>query len=205
MVARRTRLIASAGALGLAGALVPAVASAATQGGGDLYPTVAFNTPLVAAVSSSGATTPDAAIGVFHTNLIGTSIFTQISATSIRLQGSYQRLIPGAPYFSVLYGNTTCDPAQAFPVGPFFADRRGQVQVSITVTGTKIVATTGSISVRHGDDATDQDKDGKLGPTDVVAVPGQPSIGLVECDNAPLLRTGATVDPPTGDRRLDGR
>lgn len=204
MTVRRTRMLATATALTLAAALAPAVAQAASGPARDLYPAVAFGTPVVAALAPSGATTPNAATGVFHTNLLGVSIFTQASPTTIRLQGSYSRLIAGAPYFSVIYGNTNCDPAQAFVIGPFFADRHGRANVDITMAGTNIVAGTGSISVRHGDDATDQDRDGKTGPTDVVAIPGQPSVGLVECDNAPLIRTGAGVAPPTGDRNLDG-
>jgi hypothetical protein len=210
MALRRSHVIACAGALCLVGALAPAAATADTASspgprGGDLYPLVVWNTPLVAALAPSGASTPNAAVGVFHTNLIGTSIFTQTSPTTVRLQGSYTHLIPGAPYFSVIYANKNCDPAQAFPIGPFFANAHGNAQVDLTVTGPAPVSGTMSVSVRHGDDATDQDHDGKLGPTDVVAVPGQPSIGLVECDNAPLVRIGATVNPPTGDRNLDGQ
>lgn len=68
---------------------------------------------------------------------------------------------------------------------------------------------TGSVSVRIADtdrrgNPTDQDKDGLTGPTDVVAVPGKPRIGLVECDRRPLrftvstgTSTGPTVPPTT--------
>jgi len=199
MSTRRRRLIVVGATLATTVALVPAVAQAASDGTGALLPVVLFDTPGVAALTSSGASTPDAAVGVFHTNLLGVSVFTQAGVGQIRVQGSYSRLVPGAPYFTVIYGNTICDPAQAFPVGPFYASSRGTLRVDTTVASPIApVRGTGSVSVRHGDTAADLDGDGKVGPTDVVAVAGQPSVGLVECDNAPLGRTGAGVAPPTG-------
>lgn len=49
------------------------------------------------------------------------------------------------------------------------------------------VAGTMSVSVRMADTAADLDQDGRTGPTDVVAVAGQPAIGLVDCDTTPIV------------------
>lgn len=140
------------------------------------------------AVTSTLAAAPadSAAIGLFK-NPDGVSVFTE-QGDSIRAQGRYSELKPRSPYFTVVYANRTCDPAQAFPVGPFITDRRGRGyldQTAANPTGVNVGAAQ-SISIRIGDTAADLDGDKKTGPTDVVAVAGQPSVGLVQCDTSPF-------------------
>ena len=133
------------------------------------------------------------ALGTFNGNASGNSVFVQ-SGNTVRLIGVYSDLVPGQAYFSVIYGNGQCDPAQAFPVGPFTANGRGNASANLTATLPANVTVSGtmSISIRRGDVRkgvnTDQDGDGKTGPTDVVAVPGKPGVGLVDCDYAPLVK-----------------
>lgn len=125
------------------------------------------------------------AVGVFSANLNGVSVFRQTD-TTVKVNGFYFGLPANRSFFTVAYANNVCDPAQAFPVGPFYTNARGFGRLSTSVPAPAgIVAGTDSISVRRGDDATDIDRDTLVGPTDVVAVPGQPSIGLVECDSGP--------------------
>lgn len=133
----------------------------------------------------------DAVLGYFTQNLRGYSLFTQDPTTqTITVKGAYRGLAPNSPYFTVVYGNRNCDPAKAFPIGPFFSNARGRATVNLTSTPAPFDLGSGtmSASVRIGDTAADIDKDGKLGPTDVVAVAGQPSIGLVECNTSPFVR-----------------
>ncbi len=94
-----------------------------------------------------------------------------------------------------MVGNTVCDPAQAFPLGPFTTDRCGCARFTTTAPAPAAVdvGNAGTVSVRIGDDATDQDGDGFTGPIDVVAVPGQPSIGLVECSTRPCPLVGEVL------------
>lgn len=142
-----------------------------------------------AAADGSSSTTPvPTATAIFTHNLLGISHFTQRGAT-VRVRGAYALLAPVSAYFTVVYGNTVCDPAQAFPIGPFYTNAQGfgRISQSATTTIPGLVAGTMSISVRRGDDSTDIDGDGLFGPTDVVAVPGTPSIGLIECNSAPTL------------------
>ncbi len=140
-------------------------------------------TSTVAPAPVSGNAT---ATAVFYKNLLGYSKFTQ-SGTSITVDGSYTRLRPNRSYFTVIYGNKNCDPAQAFPVGPFTTDGKGRATLNMTVAATVPVSGTQSMSVRRGDNNTDIDNDGKLGPSDVVAVPGSPSVGLIECNRHPWV------------------
>ncbi len=145
--------------------------------------------PLILAGSTgtANADTPSTARAVFSRNLLGASSFAQ-SGTSIRVTGLYSGLKPNRAYFTVVYGNGICDPAQAFPVGPFWTNQNGIATLDTTVTAPAgLVSGTMSMSVRRGDNQTDIDHDGKKGPTDVVAVPGQPSIGLIECNGHPTV------------------
>ena len=156
-----------------------------------------FGALAAALLAVSGAAPQTAAIGLFSQNLRGVSTFVEEGST-IHLRGAYAGLNPKRSYFSVLYGNGNCDPAQAFPVGPFRVRGNGAggadvVAPNPAAAGMPLidVAKTGSISVRIGDtdrkgNPTDQDGDGNYGATDVVAVAGQPSIGLVECDTSPF-------------------
>lgn len=143
--------------------------------------------PAGAASPSSTPTVPTATAGFYH-NLFGVSRFTQRGST-VRVRGAYAFLKPSSAYFTVVYGNSICDPAQAFPIGPFYTNTQGfgTINQSATTTIPNLVAGTMSISVRRGDDSTDIDGDGLFGPTDVVAVPGNPSIGLIECNGAPTV------------------
>lgn len=161
--------------------------------------TVAAATASLAAILASApaqaAPTPQTTIGTpgavvvgtFHKKLLGTSAFIVTpDGTTALVYGAYSRLAKNRAYFTVAYGNGVCDPAQAFPVGPFTTDNRGRATLAAAVPLNGVsLAGSGSVSVRIGDDATDQDGDGKTGPTDVVAVPGMPKIGLVECDRSP--------------------
>lgn len=144
-----------------------------------------------AGAAAAPAPTGPVATGVFYHRLLGISRFrASADGTQVTVHGRYALLAPNSSYFTVIYANAVCDPAQAFPVGPFTTDSRGIGRLDTTVP-TKIpglVAGTRSVSVRIGDTAADLDGDGKTGPTDVVAVPGQPSIGLVECDSVPTVR-----------------
>jgi hypothetical protein len=133
----------------------------------------------------AGPTTPTAR-AIFYRGLLGESTFVQGSG-QIAISGRYTHLIPGNSYFTVIYANGNCDPAQAFPVGPFTADANGNAALDTTVPTAVLVSGTKSMSVRRADTQYDEDGDGKTGPTDVVAVPGQPSIGLVECDATPQV------------------
>jgi len=153
----------------------------------------AFAVPFAASASASAASGQSVAVGKFNRSLVGASVFRQ-TGTTVSVNGLYGRLPGRLPanrsFFTVAYANRQCDPAQAFPVGPFTTNRYGVGSLSTTVSGMAgLVAGTRSVSVRRGDDATDIDQDGLIGPTDVVAVPGQPGIGLIECDANPL-RTG---------------
>ena len=151
-----------------------------------LLATAALATAAPAVASANDG--PNLALGKFSRNLLGASAFAQ-SGTNIAVNGAYFFLRPNRSYFTVIYANGNCDPAQAFPVGPFTTDQWGRGVLSTSVTGAaSLVAGTKSVSVRRGDDNTDIDKDGKTGPTDVVAVPGKPGIGLIECDGAPVVR-----------------
>lgn len=151
---------------------------------------VALAGTVAAVPATAQATGPDAVkVGAFNRNLIGASVFRQ-TGTAITVNGAYVRLAPRSSFFTVIYANGNCDPAQAFPVGPFQTNRYGIGTLRMTVSGAAgLVAGSKSISVRNGDDSTDRDGDGLTGPTDVVAVAGQPSVGLVECDPA-LAGTG---------------
>ena len=133
-------------------------------------------------------TPADLAIGTFHRNLYGTSVFVA-AGSSVNVYGTYAGLKRNSAYFTVMYGNKICAPAQAFPVGPFITDANGfaTLAANVTLPAAVDVGAPGSVSVRRGDDATDQDGDGKTGPSDVVAVPGKPGIGLVECDSNPRV------------------
>lgn len=128
----------------------------------------------------------DVAIGDFYHRLLGTSLISQ-AGTNAQVYGRYAGLGRNRAYFTVAYGNTNCDPAQAFPIGPFYTDARGRATFAASVPLAVDLGGTGSVSVRRGDNATDIDGDGLTGPTDVVAVPGQPGIGLIECDSNPAV------------------
>jgi hypothetical protein len=135
------------------------------------------------AIPTASAATRNIALGVFHPEakfltLHGYSYFTE-SAAGIRVQGKYSGLQNHQPYFTVIYGDNNCDPVSAFPIGPFYSNTAGQAHVDKTFPNPKgiQVSTTGSVSVRH---STPQGK--------VIAVPGKPSIGLVECDSHPYVR-----------------
>ncbi len=152
----------------------------------------------VAAVSVSAAPSgaspaapTSSSTAVFSQNLLGVSRFTQ-HGSSVSVKGLYSGLTPGNSYYTVVYGNSNCDPAQAFPVGYFTAGRRGFTGFSMTTTTTipNLVSGTMSMSVRMADTAADLDQDGLTGPTDVVAVAGTPSIGLVECNSHPTVTNG---------------
>ncbi len=161
---------------------VLAAAAAALASVATAVPAQASPTPLTT-VGSPGPVV----VGTFHKKLAGTSAFVVTpDATTALVYGAYAKLGRNRAYFTVAYGNAVCDPAQEFPVGPFTTDAkgRGTLAAAVPLNGVSL-AGSGSVSVRIGDDATDQDKDGKTGPTDVVAVPGQPKIGLVECDKHP--------------------
>ena len=151
----------------------------------------------LATASSASAAQGDLAVGTFTHNVLGYSVFEQPDNASIRTVGQYLFLRPGQSYFTVIYANGNCDPAQAFPVGPFVADKYGRGRINVLTPSTVPVGGTGSISVRRGDNASDIDGDGKTGPSDVVAVPGKPYIGLIECDRHPVIAP-ATVNvvPP---------
>lgn len=124
---------------------------------------------------------------------VGLSSITAADATDLKVVGAYGGLGRSKPFFTVIYGNTNCDPAQAIVFGPFYSDAQGRATVNVTVpvpaavgTAAAALAGAGSVSVRIGDTAADIDRDGKTGPTDVVAVPGTPAIGLVECNDQPV-------------------
>ena len=132
--------------------------------------------------------TPGSAVAAtFQRKLNGRSQFVSTNAGALEVYGQYAGLPANSPFFTVIYGNGNCDPAQAFPVGPFYTDANGRATfaANVPLPATVNVGQTGSASVRMGDTLMDIDKDGKVGPTDVVAVPGTPSIGLVECDYNP--------------------
>lgn len=132
--------------------------------------------------------TPDnVALGTFTRQLTGSSEFVQ-SGSNIDVYGQYRGLDKSRAFFTVIYANKNCDPAQAFPVGPFTTDSHGRALFAAQVPGNGVqVSGTMSVSVRYADtdrngNFTDQDGDNKTGPTDVVAVPGSPTIGLRECN-----------------------
>lgn len=135
---------------------------------------------------------PDAVFGTFSRNLAGASSFVQ-TGSNVAVYGLYAGLKRNTSYFTVVYGNGNCDPAQAFPVGPFVTDKLGRAALAASVALPAVVdlGLTGSVSVRRGDTNADLDGDGLTGPTDVVAVPGTPSIGLVECDRSPRAYNGS--------------
>lgn len=142
---------------------------------------------LTAAPAMAAPTTTATATAVFSANLTGTSSFSQVG-TVVTVAGSYSGLKPGHSYFTVVYGNGNCDPAAAFPVGPFVANAAGAATLSATLTAPAgLVAGTMSMSVRRGDSQMDRDHDGKLGPSDVVAIPGHPKVGLIECNYHPVV------------------
>lgn len=137
----------------------------------------------------------DIAVGNFYSrSVVGASVFTAVPNQQVLVYGTYRNLTPGQSYFTVIYGNKVCDPAQAFPVGPFTADAngRGVLFSLVPLPAVVDVGLTGSVSVRFADadaagNPTDVDNDGLTGTTDVIAVAGQPSIGLVRCDTRPFV------------------
>lgn len=153
-----------------------------------------------AAHAAAPAATADggSAVGQFSRHLFGYSKFVQ-SGTTIRVTGGYFFLTPNKAYFTVIYGNKKCDPAQAFPVGPFTTNQYGFAILDTTVTAPTagFVAGTMSVSVRRGDNKNDVDGDGITGPSDVIAVPGKPFIGLQECDRAPVVSPATVTPTPT--------
>ena len=142
----------------------------------------AFTCTSQAVATSSGGD----ATAVFNRNLVGHSDFQQ-SGSTYHVTGQYAGLVAGNSYFTVIYGNANCDPAQAFPVGPFTAGQLGTSSLDTTVVSAVPVRGTRSMSVRMADTSADLDGDGKTGPSDVVAVAGQPQIGLIECDTTPVV------------------
>lgn len=153
-----------------------------------LVAAVAASLTLLGSMTTARATTlVSTASATFSANLTGTSQFVQ-TGTSVTVTGSYSRLKPGHSYFTVVYGNGNCDPAAAFPVGPFVANSFGVATLSTTLTAPAgLVAGTMSMSVRRGDSQMDRDHDGLLGPSDVVAIPGHPKVGLIECNYHPVV------------------
>ena len=144
---------------------------------------------LFVVAAPASAAQGDVAIGTFYSrDVVGVSVFKQ-QATTIQVVGRYAGLRPNHAYFTVIYANNVCDPAQAFPIGPFWTNRYGLGSINQSVANPNGVSVGGtmSVSVRRGDNQSDIDGDGLLGPTDVVAVPGQPSIGLIHCDTAPTV------------------
>ncbi len=159
-------------AVGLAAVSVVAVSSAATAAPHHGRP--------------SWPTTPTAR-AVFYRGLLGESTFVQ-GTGQISVIGRYTHLIPGNSYYTVIYANNDCDPAQALPVGPFTADGAGNSSLTATVATAVPVAGTESMSVRRAATQYDVKANGQPYPAGaVVAVPGQPSIGLIECDATPLV------------------
>ncbi|MDQ6849145.1 MAG: hypothetical protein M3070_04015 [Actinomycetota bacterium] len=148
---------------------------------------LATATSAAATTNGPGDTSSASATALFYRNLLGYSRFSQ-DGSAITVTGLYRGLRPQHAYFTVVYSNGNCDPAQAFPVGPFYTDGKGRGALNTTVTGAAgLVAGTMSMSVRRGDNNSDIDHDKLLGPTDVVAVPGKPRIGLIECQGNPYV------------------
>ncbi len=164
---------------------------------------------VAASAHSHAAPTPVSRIGTPGALVVGAFDSTHVGGTSTFLQtpvdgsgrsrvyvtGSYAGLDRFRPYFTSAYGNDDCDPAQAFPVGPFVSDGSGKAILAGGVASdfngtTADIAGARSVSIRIGDQDkdgryTDQDHDGIFGGGDVVAVPGKPRIGLVRCDSSP--------------------
>ena len=171
---------------------------AASAAVGDMAADASGSTPTTAVTGAwTSSSNP-----LYAPSLKGTSHFIE-KGKSVTVHVVDFGLTPNRAYFTVLYGNNNCDPAQAFPIGPFMSDAFGRITGHLTVQDTTgltggVVAATGgangslgSISTRIGDtdqsgNPTDQDLDGKFGASDVVAVPGMPAIGLVQCDSAPV-------------------
>ena len=178
-MSRHTRRLVTAtiGAAALASVLAAAPAQASTD---DVFGTAA------------SAPAGTAAIGLFQGKPTGISLFTN-DGSNIDLRGVQSNLNNRRSYFSVIYGNGNCDPAQAFPVAIGSPNRQGVVRFSTSAPNPNgiMVGGTGSVSVRIADtdangNPTDQDGDGIKGAGDVVAVPGNPSVGLVQCDQSPF-------------------
>jgi hypothetical protein len=154
-----------------------------------LLATTITTTSMFTMAASASAAQGDVAVGSFHSrDVTGYSVFKQ-QATTIQVVGKYTGLKPNRPYFTVIYSNNICDPAQAFPIGPFFTDHHGNGWINQSVANPNGISVGGtmSVSVRRGDNQSDIDHDGLLGPTDVVAVPGNPPIGLIHCDGRPTV------------------
>ena len=173
----RTLVAATVGAAALASVLAATPAQASTD---DVFGTAA------------SAPAGTAAIGLFQGKPTGVSLFTN-DGSNIDLRGVQSNLNNRRTYFSVIYGNGNCDPAQAFPISIGSPNRQGVVRFNTSAPNPKAIPVggIGSVSVRFAatdaqGNPTDQDGDGKTGPTDVVAVAGQPSIGLVQCDQSPF-------------------
>lgn len=171
--------------------LTIAIATVALAAGGTAAASASTGTKTAGlsgsfAASLNVSTSTPAALATFNRGLQGASLFTQQSG-AINVRGGYRNLLPGQSYFTVIYANNNCDPAQAFPVGPFTADNNGYASLNTTVATTVPVSGTMSMSVRRADSSIDEDRDGKAGITDVIAVAGQPAIGLVECNSHPYV------------------
>lgn len=148
---------------------------------------------VLAAAPTASATPPSArtlVIGSFNGPTVsGQSFFRTDGAGQSYVVSYLRKLTPGSAYFTVAYGNTDCDPAQAAPAGPVFADRSGRATLVTTIsTGAADIAASGSVSVRMADTAADIDGDGIKGSIDVVAKVGEPEVGLIQCDTSPRVR-----------------
>lgn len=149
-----------------------------------------------ATATSPSATGPNASvIGHFKTAKVSGYSHFYTKGSQVRVISNLTNLTPGQGYFTVVYANKNCDPAQAIPTGPVVADASGKATLETTVNGPAAgLKGAGSVSVRFADDGNvgapagnDVDGDGIVGPIDVVAVPGQPSVGLLICDSNPSI------------------